>query len=209
MKGNFEEVISSNLKKLLKEHNLNQRQLATIAGVSESTVGKWTLGKSTPRMGAVQKIADHFGIPKSEILTEDNPINLHETVGRTVQIPVLGKIACGDPIFVAENFSEYRTELADNVPPGNITFLKADGDSMEPTIPDQAYVMIREQPDVESGEIAAVLVNGDSEATLKRVRKQGDTVMLIPDNPDYDTLVITEDYPARIIGKAVKYTFDL
>lgn len=80
---------------------------------------------------------------------------------------------------------------------------------MEPTIPDGSFVLIREQPEVEYGEIAAVLVNGNEEATLKRIRKQGDTVILMPDNPSHEPFIVTEDNPAKIIGKAIRFTQDL
>ena len=80
---------------------------------------------------------------------------------------------------------------------------------MSPTIPDGAYVLIREQPDVEDGEIAAVLVNNDTEATLKRVRHQGNMVMLMPDNSAYDPIILSKDYPGRIIGRAMKFVTDL
>ena len=62
---------------------------------------------------------------------------------------------------------------------------------------------------MENGEIAAVLVNGNEEATLKRVKRQGDIVMLVADNPQYPPYVITEDNPARVIGKALKFSKDL
>lgn len=58
-------------------------------------------------------------------------------------------------------------------------------------------------------EIAAVLVNGDTEATLKRVKRQGSLVMLMPDNQSYDPYVVTADNPARILGKALKMSADL
>lgn len=205
----MERIISRNIKNLLKEYNLNQKDLAKIAGVSESTVGKWVLEKSTPRMGAIQKIADHFGLPKSYILEEQRPTNIIPTSRRTVRIPVLGEIACGEPLYVEENFSGYKEEIADFVPNGNVFYLVAKGDSMEPTIPDGAFVLVREQPTVETGEIAAVLVNGNTEATLKRVKRQGDIVILDPDNPAYNPIIITESNPAKIIGKALKYTRDL
>lgn len=80
---------------------------------------------------------------------------------------------------------------------------------MEPKIPDGSDVLIRMQDEVEDGEIAAVLVNGDSEATLKRVKKQGDIVMLIAENSAYAPYIITKDNPARILGKAVGVSFDL
>lgn len=80
---------------------------------------------------------------------------------------------------------------------------------MEPKIPNGSDVLIRLQEDVEDGEIAAVLVNGDTEATLKRVKKQGDIVMLVAENSAYAPYIITENNPARILGKAVGVSFDL
>ncbi|MBX4194467.1 hypothetical protein KYX84_09785 [Enterococcus lactis] len=69
--------------------------------------------------------------------------------------------------------------------------------------------MIRKQPDVEEGEIAAVVINGDNEATLKRVKRQNGLTMLIPDNTDYKPYIITESNPDTILGKAVKVSFNL
>ena len=80
---------------------------------------------------------------------------------------------------------------------------------MEPKIPDGSDVLIRLQDDVEDGEIAAVLVNGDTEATLKRVKKQGDIVMLVAENSAYSPYIITKDNSARIIGKAMEVAFSL
>lgn len=205
----IEEVVSDNIKKILRDHDLNQSDLAKIAGVSESTVGKWVLKKAAPRMGAIEKISQHFGLPKSYILKEDSPTNVVEISPATVRVPVLGKIACGDPILAEENIKEYRNESPDLLPSGNSFYLEAFGDSMEPTIPNGSLVLIREQPSVEYGEIAAVLVNGNEEATLKRVRKQGNMVMLMPDNPTHDPYIITEDNPAKIIGKAIRVTLEL
>lgn len=207
MNNEIEKIISNNLKMLLNEHNINQSQLAKIAGVSESTVGKWILKKSSPRMGAIQRIADHFGLPKSYILTE--PDNLYEVNSEFVEVPILGEIACGEPIHVSENFAGYRTEPKKSLPEGNTFYLKVKGDSMSPTIPQDAYVLIREQPGVENGEIAAVLVNGDTEATLKRISKQKDYLMLMPDNRRHKPIIADKDNPAKIIGKAIRYTFDL
>lgn len=75
---------------------------------------------------------------------------------------------------------------------------------MQPVIKENSYVMIRKQDDVENGEIAAVLLNGDTEATLKKVRKLGDTILLEAINEEYAPYIVNENNPARIIGKAVK-----
>lgn len=75
---------------------------------------------------------------------------------------------------------------------------------MEPYILDGDIAYIRQQPEVEDGEIAAVLVDGDTRATLKRVKKVGDQVFLLPDNPRYSPIVLDKDHPGKIIGKMIK-----
>lgn len=70
-------------------------------------------------------------------------------------------------------------------------------------------MLIREQPTVEDGEIAAVLVNGDTEATLKRVKHQNGLVLLVPDNTQFTPYVVTEQNPARILGKALRFSAEL
>lgn len=64
--------ISDNIKALRERYSLTQSDLGEIAGVSDKAVSTWEKGTAEPRMGAVQKIADHFGIPKSFIV-DDKP----------------------------------------------------------------------------------------------------------------------------------------
>lgn len=200
-------VISRNLKKLLHDYNMEQKTLAKIAGVSESAAGKWILGKSTPRMGAIQKISDHFGIPKSYILNEV-PDNIETLSPRTIRIPILGKIACGDPIDSEQNIEGYRHEFAEGLPNGDLVSLVADGDSMFPTIQNGSFVTFKKQPVVEEGQIAAVRFLETGEMTLKRIKRQGNMMLLVPDNKEYDTIVVTHDNPAEIVGKVVRVTVD-
>ena len=67
--------IADNIKRLRKQYNMSQEEFATIAGVTVSAVSTWELGKREPRMGAIQKIADHFGLKKSDLI-EDRIIPL-------------------------------------------------------------------------------------------------------------------------------------
>ncbi|WP_066235482.1 S24 family peptidase [Metabacillus fastidiosus] len=152
-------------------------------------------------------MADYFNVSRSDII-EDKPSNLTPISPMTVKVPILGEIACEDPIYASENFSGYRNESPATLPSGNLFYLETKGQSMEPTIPDGSCILIREQSNVENGEIAAVLVNGNTEVTLKRVKKQGNMIMLMPDNPSYEPYIVTENNPARIIGKAIHYTKD-
>ena len=150
-----------------------------------------------------------FDVPKERVPDSDRTAKNTFLVTGLIKIPVLGEIACGEPLTAEENITDYREEVADTLPTGNLFYLHCKGDSMAPTIPDNAYVLIRQQADVEDGEIAAVLVNGDTEATLKRVKRQGDIVLLIPDNKEYSPYIITKENPARILGKALKMSADL
>lgn len=200
-------IFSANLSYYIERKGETQTEVAQKLGVPEMTMSNWVKAKTYPRMDKVQLLADYFNIRRSD-LTEEKPTNLIEVSQRTIRIPVLGEISCGDPILAEENYEDYRVTLEESVPAGNIVYLKAKGDSMFPTIPDGAMIMVREQPEVESGEIAAVMVDGNTRATLKRVKRQGHTMLLMPDNPAYEPIVVTEDYPVKIIGKAIKMETD-
>ncbi|QII47789.1 helix-turn-helix domain-containing protein [Bacillus paralicheniformis] len=201
----LKEIMASNLKKQLKRKGISQTMMARDLNIPEMTVSNWVKGKTYPRPDKIQLMADYFGITRTQ-LTEESPSNLTPLAPQTVPIPVLGTIACGEPILAEENVTEYIYESPDQLPSGNLFYLKAKGTSMEPTIPDGSYVLVREQPEVENGAIAAVLVNGDTEATLKRIKRQGDMVILMPDNPNYSPFIITPENPARIIGQAIQFT---
>lgn len=205
--NNPKEILSNNLNELIDKKRKSQADVIRDLGIPEATIRSWFNGEKYPRIDKIQMLADYFNVPRSRITEEQTGVM--QRVSNLVKIPVLGLITCGEPILAEENIEEYREEIADLLPTGNIFYLKTRGDSMTPTIPENSYVMIREQSDVEDGEIAAVLVNGDEEATLKRVKRQGDIVMLVADNPSYPPYIITKDNPARILGKAIKFSADL
>ncbi len=193
---------------------MNVSDVSDKTGIPYSTVNDWKNGKKMPRGGSLQKLADFFHVNLSDLTSELNmnatPSNIIPiTDNNMVRIPIIGTIACGDPILADENIIGYRYHLRETLPSGDTFYLKAAGDSMEPTIRNGADVLIRLQEEVEDGEIAAVLVNGDTEATLKRVKKQGDIIMLVAENSAYAPYIITELNPARILGKAVEVVFDL
>lgn len=204
---------SSNLKYLRTKRGLEQRDISEMLGLkSPTSVTNWEKGTNMARTGHLNDLANYFGVSLHELVNEDlskKKLQNIQAVSNIVIIPVLGEIACGDPITAEENIEEYRERPADNLPHGDLFYLRAHGDSMEPKIPDKSYVLIREQADVENGEIAAVLVNGDTEATLKKVRKLNDVVLLEALNDAYEPYVISKYNPAHILGKAVEVSFEL
>lgn len=216
--------ISNRIKTLRKRHKYTQEELAKLLHVKRTTVASWEQGQNSPRMDKVQRMSLLFNVPMSQIIGEDGAPDIDvkmvpdatnviypkgDSLHR-VSIPIVGEIACGDPITAEENIDGYTEQIfTGNVPDGPLFALRCKGDSMEPTIPDGALAIIHEQPEVEDGEIAAVLVDNDSEATLKRIKRQGDLVMLVPDNKKYDPIVLDKEHPGRIVGKAIRYSANL
>lgn len=194
-----------NLKKRRELLGLSQEEVASAIGVTKATVSKWEKGDiANMKRDKISALAKILKISPLAILGMEEVTNK-----KRVMIPILGTITCGNPILAEENIEGYREEFQDDLPSGELFYLKTKGNSMVPTIPENSNVLIRNQPEVEDGEIAAVIVNGDDEATLKRVKHQNGVIILIADNPQYAPIVITPDTPARIIGKAMKVSFDL
>lgn len=207
--------VGNRIRQRRLELGLSGEEVGKMLGVNKTTVYRYEKGEIDKMpIEVVEKLSVALRTTPDVIMgwntDASTPTNLIP-INRAsiVSIPILGTIKCGQPILAEENITGYREELSDRLPSGNLFYLRSQGDSMLPTIPEGSLVLIREQPTVEYGEVAAVLVNGDTEATLKRVKKQGDIVMLIADNPDYPPYVITKDNPARIIGKAVLVSTEL
>ena len=202
--------IGSQIRKLRKSRGWSQPQLAYKLEVSKQTVSNWETGFKAPRMGALQKLSDLFHVPIGYFTDSEKDLDeLNALPNKIKRIPILGEIACGEPIIANENIEGYLEEPEDTLPRGSVFYLKAKGRSMEPTIPDGANVLIRQQPSVEENEIAAVLVNSDTEATLKRVKYQKDIIILVPDNSNYDPIIVNQENPAKILGKAIRFTTNL
>ena len=218
-----ENSIASQIKKLRNGRGWTQPQLADKLSVSKQTISNWETGIKVPRMGSLQKLADLFNVKIGEITNAsieyndasilNKPSNIIYPLSDSLQrvkIPIIGEIACGDPITAEENIEGYTEETFEKpIPSGTLFALRCKGHSMEPTIHDGSLVTIREQPTVEDGEIAAVLVDGDNEATLKRVKHQGDLIMLMPDNKEYDPIILDKNNPGRIVGKAVHVSWNI
>lgn len=199
-------TFSIRLKKLLTEHELTQHQLSKILNVSESTVGKWILEKSLPRMGVIQKLSEYFNVPKSYFLEkQDNP---EKSITKGVRIPILGRVVAGIPLEAITDIEGYEEITPKMASLGEYFALKIKGHSMEPQILDNDVVICKCQSDVESGDIAIILVNGD-EATCKQIKKSQEGVTLIGFNPlvypphFYSNKEI-EELPVNVIGKVVE-----
>jgi len=190
-----------------QELGLTLEEVGDYVGVGKSTVRKWEHGDienmKRDKIALLSKILKlsplTFITGEVEYGVPDNIIPLP----KMKKIPLLGTIACGEPILATENI-EALVNADENL---NADFaLRCKGDSMiNARIFDGDIVYIREQPDVEDGEIAAVLIG--EEATLKRVYKYPSKVVLRPENPLYDDMIYSKEEmnEVRILGKAVAF----
>jgi repressor LexA len=210
--------IGKNIKKLREIHNLSQKELAEIAGVSDKAVSTWENGLKDPRMGAIQKIADHFGILKSDIIEEKDivenprpfPLRAQPINGNSITMPLLGSIAAGIPLDMApiQEWINVPREIAEKYP--HAFLVKVNGDSMNKLIPPNVLALIDPTQEVRNGDVAAVAVNG-YDATLKRFFKFQDGITLEPEsfNPKHKTQYYDaksqEHNPIHIKGKLVWY----
>lgn len=214
----YTDSFSENLKTLRKFKKLSQDKLADELNLSRSLIGMWESGQRKPSFETLELLADFFNVRLDDLsgrnVTDNNKFNKISNIlpmPRLVKKPRLGVIACGEPILAEENIEDY-----DDVPDDmkcDFTLL-CEGDSMiNARIYNGDIVYIREQPQVENGEIAACLVDGEFEtkATLKRFYKYDDKIILQAENPKYPPFVYVNEEMnrVRVIGKAVGFTSKL
>ncbi len=198
--------IGSLIKKLRTERNLSQEELGSMLGVQRAAVQKWECGTvKNLKRETIKKLSEIFEIPSSYFIDEDYT-NYSNVISfpKMNRIPLVGTIACGTPILANENLDGEVTVPEDI----NADFaLRCKGDSMiDARIHNGDIVYIRQQPTVENGEIAAVLI--DEEATLKRVYISDNTITLVACNSKYQPFVYTGEQlnQIHILGKAVGFT---
>ena len=209
-------VFAANLKKYMDLKHIDRNKLCFDLGFKYSTVSEWLSAKKYPRIDKIEAMSIYFGIQKSDLIEGSKPFagvdlssfdNIHPITKK--RFPMLGKIACGEPIFADEDHETY-IEASDNIQADFC--LTAKGDSMiGARIQDGDIVFIREQPMVNNGQIAAVIIN--DEATLKRwyYYPNQSKLVLTPENPAYEPLVyIGEELNTiRCLGLAVAFMSNL
>lgn len=214
----FKDVLSQ----LRQERNISQRYLSEQLGLSHSAIGMYENGKREPNYETLEIIADYFNVDMNYLLgktlirnsykeLDDKEYYQFDNIYKIdkIKLPMLGTIACGEPIFADEDRESYimvGTEIKADF------CLKCQGDSMiNARINDGDIVFIRKQDIVNNGEIAAVII--DDEATLKRFYyyKEQNMVILRPENSKYKDIILTgeELNKVKVLGKAVAFQSDV
>ena len=213
----LKEYIDSRMEKMGIE---SYRQLYSRSGVSNSEINAILSGRrQKPNPNLLKKLAEALGGSYTEMLDivgylSKNKIKTTlpkgiDPIENIVVIPVVGVIRAGQPIYAEENIIGHEPINPDFIKGGEYFFLLVTGDSMiDSGIKDGSFVLIRKQEYVETGEIAAVMVD-DENATVKRVyyNKEMNSITLQPDNSTFAPQTYPAEY-VRIIGKVVRAIID-
>lgn len=199
----YNAIVSKNLKRIAYQHEKTQTDIARDLGISKATVSSWMNGTRLPRMDKVDLLCQYFGVAREDIM-EESPVRK----STSIKIPVYGRVRAGIPNAAIEDIIDTEEIDPEMVKDGSeYMALKIRGDSMEPKISDGDVVIVRKQPDVESGQIAIVMVN-KNDATCKRVRKYRDGIELVASNPMYEPMFYSNEQiaelPVTIIGRVVE-----
>lgn len=193
----------NNLRQARKAKGLTQSEVAHAIGLTQNGYSYWENGKAKIDKDQLLKLAELFEVSTDYLLG-----NTSTSYSKGVRIPVLGEVAAGIPIEAMEDIVDYEEIDAALAATGDFFGLRIKGSSMEPRIREGDVVIVRKQDDADTGDIAVVMVNGDS-ATVKRIKKEPDgSLVLIPNNPAYDAQHFSPaeiaDKPVHIIGKVVE-----
>ncbi len=199
-----ESCFADNLNFYLKAKGKKQRDLYEHFDYSAGAISNWLRGNKFPPINTVVQIADFLDITVDQLLYKREESNEES---RKNIIPVLGKVRAGVPTEAVQDIIDYE-EIPDSLARrGEYFGLQIQGDSMSPRFCEGDVVIIRKQPDLDSGDIGIVLVN-DSDATIKKVVKFNGGINLVPFNPNYEIRTYTNqqitELPVLILGKVVE-----
>lgn len=208
------------LKQLRKDNSLTQAELARLTGLKVSAISMYENGNREPNFETLEIFADFFNVDMNVLLGREKKSDTTKLLPTTqvventhasksnrkiARVPLLGRVAAGIPIEAIENIEDYEEMYIPALEdPHDYFALRIVGHSMEPRIWNGDIVIVHKQSDVDSGQIAVVLVNGD-DATVKQVKKSENGLTLIGLNPTvYTPHFYTADevnsLPVRILG---------
>lgn len=207
------------LRKCLNDKtSITATSLADKIGLSKQAISMYASGSRKPKRPTIKAIAEALNVNEAWLMGYDVPMERQDTsqiliasniipIPKTKKVPLLGTIACGEPILATENIEAY-VDMDSDI---HADFaLRCQGDSMiNARIMDGNIVYIRKQDMVENGEIAAVLMDDceESNTTLKRIYISDDKIRLCAENPNYQDMIFFEEdmNKVRIIGKAIAF----
>ncbi len=177
--------IASNIKKIRSDADMTQEEFGDVAGVSAMAVSQWENGRAVPRMGAVQRIADHFKISKGTVIDEGlSPLPAGAVMpapSEPAYAPLLGRVHAGDaqePDVLDERIP-LPAEVFDAHP--GAYFLEVEGQCMSRVYPEGCHILIDPGQEPTNGSIAVVSIDG-ADYVMRRLYRGANTLVLSPDS---------------------------
>lgn len=193
--------MKNKIKEERKKAGLSQQELAKMIPVNQTAISQWERGVTTPNPNALKRLCQIFG------KTSDFFLEIESNQSQGIKIPVFGEVAAGVPISAIEDILDYEEITPEMANSGEYFGLVIKGDSMEPRMTTGDVVIVRSQPFAETGDIAIVMIDGES-ATCKKIKMTPEGIMLISLNPNYEPMFYSkkeiQQLPVRIIGKVVE-----
>ena len=197
--------IGERIKNARKIAGLTQLELAKKADLSRSYIGDIEKNRYNPSVSTLQLIATATNTPLEDLLPSTKTAS---STGRGIRIPVLGRVVAGIPIEAVQEILDYEEITPELAATGEFFALQVKGDSMLPKLENGDIVIVKKQEDVETGDVAIVLINGN-DATIKQIKKMQGGIMLYGFNTDVyephfysDTQI--RNLPISILGKVVE-----
>ena len=196
-------IMAKNIRYYMNKFNVSQTEICNTLGIKMPTFSDWVNEKTYPRIDKIELMANYFGISKADLVEEQNSSSNQ----KPNRINVYGSVPAGIPIEAVEDIVDWE-DIAMEWLKGDQRYigLRVKGDSMFPKYIEDDTIIVKLQPDCESGQDAVVYVNG-YDATLKKVVKNEDGIMLQPLNPEYVPKQYDyndERYPISILGIVVE-----
>lgn len=211
MKYEHEQTAKTRVKEALRIRGMSQKELCERTGIPKSSISLYVNGHHLPKQDSIYLISAALRVRPDWLMGLDVPMEEmpFDTVQMkdSIKIPILGKVAAGEPIYTAGNI-DGEVMIDPSVAAGCPCFaLRVKGDSMFPQILDRDIIIVREQEEVEDGDIVVATVNG-GEGCVKRLKKYPNALSLVSVNPMYEPMYFTaeavESMPVRIWGKVVE-----
>lgn len=194
----YNEIFADNLCRIMKDKDLSQNELARRIGVSATSVNLWCRGINVPRANLMNKLCEVLNIQSAD-LTMDVPNIPNLSIPAAFPLPILGEICCGDGKFTDESFDGFF--FVDNSIRADYC-LRIEGDSMiDSGIHHGDIAFIRKSYDFMEGRIYAVL-SDDNRASLKKLYRQDDGILLMPSNQKYKP-ILKDEKDIFIVGECV------
>lgn len=191
-------------KILRKEKGFSQAEIAKSLGITQQAYANYERGVREADYDTLAKLAKLFDTSIDFLLghTADSSPSVSGT-----WIPVLGKVQAGVPVEAIQDIIDYEDISNISKDPSEYFALQVKGQSMEPKFSEGDVVIVKKQDIAEDGDIVIAMVNGD-EATIKKLKKRADGIVLLPLNQQFDMMYYTaadiESLPVRILGKVVE-----